>query len=351
MPKAVPDATGASQEESEQPAASTSGTSDPHGITDPGVGTAEISPVTPEVSAPPSPPKRSGLFGMSRWLTITVIAGAVVIVLAVTSTFVVIGVRNYNEARAASVSAYEDSFSSYDASVRELDSTVLKAQQEVLSTHTNQLTEASLLSALKDGIAAAKKALSDEGKRGELDEDGSSNDELDAGVAKLDRAKSTINASKGALAKTTNALTSNKEAKHDADEAARKAEEAARLAAELAQKKANAQPVVYENLFRAGDSLAGNYYRFEGKIIQDVGSGTYRVNMTKRPGYSTVFWEDTILVVVAGATPERLLEDDIVSFVAASTGIESYQTVLGATVELPAVLAEGSDVSITGRDS
>ena len=59
----------------------------------------------------------------------------------------------------------------------------------------------------------------------------------------------------------------------------------------------------------------------------------------------------TLLVVVAGATPVRLLEDDIVSFVAASTGIESYTTVLGATVELPAVLAEGSDVSVTGRDS
>ena len=288
---------------------------------------------------------------MSRWLTITVIACVVVIVLAVTSTFVVIGVGNYNEARAASLSAYKDSFSSYNASVRELDSTLLKAQQEALSTHENQLTEASLLSALEDGIAAAKKSLSDEGKRGELDEDGSSNDELDAGVAKLDRAKSRIDASKGALAKTTSALTLNKDAKHEADEAARKAEEAARQAAELAQKKANAQPVVYENLFRAGNSLAGTYYRFEGKVIQDVGSGTYRVNMTKRSGYSTVFWEDTILVVVAGATPVRLLEDDIISFVAASTGIESYTTVLGATVELPAVLAEGSDVSVTGRDS
>ena len=82
-------------------------------------------------------------------------------------------------------------------------------------------------------------------------------------------------------------------------------------------------------------------------------SGTtsgYRINITADQGYSRVFWDDTVMLMVSGETPQKLLEDDIVSFTAASAGLTSYTSVLGATIELPLLTAEGSDLLVTGRD-
>lgn len=73
------------------------------------------------------------------------------------------------------------------------------------------------------------------------------------------------------------------------------------------------------------------------------------MNITRDPGYSRVFWEDTILVSIVGATPQRILENDIISFVAASGGLTSYESIFGQTIELHIVLADGSDVAVTGR--
>ena len=131
------------------------------------------------------------------------------------------------------------------------------------------------------------------------------------------------------------------------------AEEEARLEAETAQKKADVPGIGYEELFRAGDTVKGEFYRFEGKIIQAMASDSdtriYRVNITADQRYSRTFWEDTILLTVFGETEQRLLEDDIISFVAVSVGLTSYETVMGATIELPIVAASGTDVTITGR--
>ena len=81
-------------------------------------------------------------------------------------------------------------------------------------------------------------------------------------------------------------------AKKEADEEARIAAEKERLEAEIAQKKSAAQPIGYEDLFRAGDTLIGQYFRFEGKVVQTLGaSGTtsgYRINITADQGYSAL---------------------------------------------------------------
>lgn len=126
---------------------------------------------------------------------------------------------------------------------------------------------------------------------------------------------------------------------------------AAKVAAELQAKKAAAQPVTYESLFRAGDEAAGSYYTFTGKIIQAVGESQYRVSITADPGYSRTFWKDPILLMLNGDPSQRLLEDDIISFTAASLGVTSYDSIFKQTIQIPLVMADAADVAVTGRDN
>ena len=75
------------------------------------------------------------------------------------------------------------------------------------------------------------------------------------------------------------------------------------------------------------------------------------MNITRDPGYSRDFWKDTILLFVIGETSQRILEDDLISFVGAAAGLHTYETILGGEVTVPSVVAEGEYVSITGRTS
>ena len=149
-----------------------------------------------------------------------------------------------------------------------------------------------------------------------VDIEGQSNEEVEALTSRISNETESLRAQTVTLDALVAAVDDSVAAKKEADEEARIAAEKERLEAEIAQKKSAAQPIGYEDLFRAGDTLIGQYFRFEGKIIQTLGaSGTtsgYRINITADQGYSRVFWEDTVMLMVSGETPQKLLEDDIV---------------------------------------
>jgi uncharacterized membrane protein len=145
-------------------------------------------------------------------------------------------------------------------------------------------------------------------------------------------------------------------AEEAAAEAQRLAEEAAaeeqRLAEERAALKAAAEPIEYTDLFRAGDNLFGTFFRFEGEIVQVVGDGTFRVNVTKKTYQyiDSVSYSDTVLLMILGDTGAKLLEKDIIQFIGMSAGTYEYESVMGATIEVPLLFADGVDVVLVGTN-
>lgn len=165
----------------------------------------------------------------------------------------------------------------------------------------------------------------------------------------LDRTDASVNIT---LTITKSAETLEAERIAAGEAAAAAAEEERRLAEERAARKAAAVPIAYTDLFRAGNTLAGNYYTFEGEIIQDIGEGQYRVNVTKETfTYSDrVMYSDMIQLVIIGDTSTKLLEDDIIQFNAMSLGTYTYKTVLGASMEVLLLTAEAVDVVLIGSN-
>lgn len=287
-----------------------------------------------------------------------IIAGSaflVLLLLLIAGIVVVNVVQAENEAKAQAVDEYTTVAVSQEGAVSGLRAAINSSETALLTTGEEDVVDAALLETLSAEVGAAKSKLAAVDIE-RIDPQASSREDVIAATEQLKDSRVVAQDALSALSdardkvKTSAAV----QAARVAEEAARAAEDAARVAAEkkaaeTAAAKAGAPAIAYEDLFRAGDSVTGTYYRFEGRIIQDAGSGTYRVNMTRDPGYSIVFWDDTILLTVIGTPSQRLLEDDIVSFTAASAGVQSYTTVFGASVTLPSVVAEGGDVAVTGR--
>ncbi len=111
----------------------------------------------------------------------------------------------------------------------------------------------------------------------------------------------------------------------------------------LAIYKAGCQSYSYEEIARNPDEYRGKSAVFTGKVIQVIeGSGSevqLRVNVTR--GDYDWDWDDTIYVsyeMPAGSA--RILEDDVITLYGTLYGTISYESVLGATITLPAVIAE-----------
>jgi hypothetical protein len=273
-----------------------------------------------------------------------VIAGVcllVAVVVVVVAVLVANLLREQAETKAEAVAGYSSIRTSHLSAISNLRNSIDSAEAVTNTKSEGDVEDGSLLRELTAEIGTAKAGLA-ESQRKYIDPADFGSDEVDAAAAGLGLARYQAEAATKSLNEARVAVVDSASA-HDA----RVAEE--ERAAKTAAAKASAGTVAFEDLSRAGNSAIGTYYRFEGRIIQDAGGGTYRVNMTKDPGYTRVFWEDTILVSVTGTPGTRLIEDDIISFTAASAGEQSYTTVLGATVTLPLVIAEASDISVTGR--
>lgn len=138
--------------------------------------------------------------------------------------------------------------------------------------------------------------------------------------------------------------------RREAVESSREEKRERKAADERKEKRAKAGPIKYKKLFRAGDSLIGDYFTFEGKITQNAGEGIYMVAVTKETVYTTDIWSDLVILTLESPSDEKLLEDDIISFTARSAGTLRYETVIGSENEVPALIAEGGDVKVTGTD-
>lgn len=104
--------------------------------------------------------------------------------------------------------------------------------------------------------------------------------------------------------------------------------------------KAKCQALTYKDLARDRDGLKGEYVTFTGEIIQDVGDGSYRMNVTAEGTYSTYYTDTIIFYYDDKGVGDRLLEDDIITIWGTSGGLYSYETVLGDTVTVPLVYVE-----------
>ncbi|SMX89639.1 hypothetical protein [Brevibacterium antiquum] len=277
---------------------------------------------------------------MPRWVTISLASFVTVLLVGVVA---VIGLNMYGEHRAAVEAArdgYQSSFDDYESEQDRLSKRLADAQDTLDTTEAEDVEEASLVEDLSSEHTAAQEVLDTYASRGDFDAVGSSVDELNAEVEAMDGAASEMKAA-------AEILDSADQEVHDSFWAKKQIEADERAAEQEKKAKESASSISYEELFRAGSSLQGEFFTFEGEIVQDVGAGVYRVNVTKKPGYTMNFWEDTVLLTISPASDTKLLEDDIITFVAKSEGTETYESIMGATIEIPALSAEGADVSLS----
>ena len=104
--------------------------------------------------------------------------------------------------------------------------------------------------------------------------------------------------------------------------------------------QAQAKPLVFDTLARDTESWTGRLVRSRGKVIQVAEAGSrgavLRVNVTQDGS----LWSDTVWVEFPGYGPgQRVLEDDVIEFVARVDGRHTYESVLGSQVTLPALTA------------
>lgn len=102
----------------------------------------------------------------------------------------------------------------------------------------------------------------------------------------------------------------------------------------------------YKAMSRDPDTYEGNLYKFDGKVLQVMEQsqtgGTTRVTLrvVSRGRYDDVVY----VVYYRGAGEARILEDDRVTVYGTSEGLYTYETVMGAEVTIPMILADSVTV-------
>ena len=134
---------------------------------------------------------------------------------------------------------------------------------------------------------------------------------------------------------------SEKKAKKEAETKASMEAAAAQEAKEEAEKKdpATYPTQAYDEMARNGDSHAGEKIQITGKVIQvqdsDDGGATLRV-ATSANGYDDVY---LVQIMSSEWQGHRLLEDDQITIYGTAYGLYSYETVMGNTQTVPAIIA------------
>ena len=100
--------------------------------------------------------------------------------------------------------------------------------------------------------------------------------------------------------------------------------------------KAACKETAYKDIARDSNGLIGDYVKFTGEVIQVMEEQkTYRMNVTA-DDYG--FYTDTIMFTYNKASDEdRILEKDIITIWGQSTGLVTYDTVLGDRITVPCV--------------
>ena len=134
---------------------------------------------------------------------------------------------------------------------------------------------------------------------------------------------------------------SEEKAKKEAETKASMEAAAAQEAKEEAEKKdpATYPTQTYDEMARNGDSHAGEKIQITGKVIQvqdsDDGGATLRV-ATSANGYDDVY---LVQIMSSEWQGHRLLEEDQITIYGTAYGLYSYETVMGNTQTVPAIIA------------
>ena len=137
-------------------------------------------------------------------------------------------------------------------------------------------------------------------------------------------------------------LAEEREAKEEEERLAKEKEEEERLAREAEErwqeKLDNARTdVTYDNLMRTPDDYFGEVVQLSGTVLQTItGDGIVQQRVALYDDYDQI-----VLIEYSTDLPEvRLLDDDYITFTGMSFGTITYETVLGAKLEIPSIFVE-----------
>lgn len=105
--------------------------------------------------------------------------------------------------------------------------------------------------------------------------------------------------------------------------------------------KKNCKSISYDALSRTPDEYEGEYVRFSGVVLQVCSeASSSRYYSTYRVATSGSYNNVVLLYVDNYGSKNRILEDDKITFYGTSEGLYTYETVLGASVTIPSVVAK-----------
>ena len=140
-------------------------------------------------------------------------------------------------------------------------------------------------------------------------------------------------------------LAEEREAKEEEERLAKEKEEEERLEQaaieaeeEWQEELDNARTdVTYDNLMRTPDDYLGQVVQLSGTVLQTItGDGVVQQRVALYDDYDQI-----VLIEYSEDLPEvRLLDDDYITFTGVSFGTIEYETVLGATLEIPSILVD-----------
>ena len=140
-------------------------------------------------------------------------------------------------------------------------------------------------------------------------------------------------------------LAEEREAKAEEERLAKEKEEEERLAQESIEAEEKWQEeldnartdVTYDNLMRTPDDYLGQVVQLSGTVLQTItGDGVVQQRVALYDDYDQI-----VLIEYSEDLPEvRLLDDDYITFTGVSFGTIEYETVLGATLEIPSILVD-----------
>ena len=99
--------------------------------------------------------------------------------------------------------------------------------------------------------------------------------------------------------------------------------------------------ITYNQLARTPEEYKEEKVKFSGKVLQvSEGFGYNVIRLGVNGSYDNVLY----LIVFNGTTEERILEDDYITIYGVSKGIETYTTVMGASMSIPKVNVDKIDM-------
>ena len=108
--------------------------------------------------------------------------------------------------------------------------------------------------------------------------------------------------------------------------------------------RASCQTYTYDQIARNPDDYQNKLAKFTGKVVQVIRNGDeiqMRVNVTATSygGYT-----DTVFVYYTITNNINVLEGDIITMYGELRGIQTYETVLGATMSIPRIYVKFIDI-------